>query len=146
MGTNGISAEEALAAARKYTAETVIGGGAIKGKNCTIQSKTPIEGGTRITFKWTLDNGTEQTTTMDVMDGAGSDKYMFIAHRGVTNDGEYDNTVKAIQNAVDCGYEWCEIDVVPLADGNMVLSHGRSVTLYDNGTSVTISDLNIQRH
>lgn len=141
MGTNGLSAEEALAAARKYTAETVIGGGALKGKNCIIQSITEITGGHRVTFKWTLDDGTVETETMDVMDGRPVNKFIYMAHRGVTNDGEYDNTVKAIQNAVDCGYEWCEIDVVPTADGTLVLSHGRNVTLYDNGVSVTISDL-----
>ena len=58
-----------LAASKKYTNETVIGGGAIKGKNCTIDSISPITGGNRVTFKWTLDNGTVQTGTMDVLDG-----------------------------------------------------------------------------
>ena len=59
-----------LAASKKYTKETVEGAGAIKGKNCTIDSITPITGGNRVTFKWTLDNGTVQTGVMDVMDGA----------------------------------------------------------------------------
>ena len=63
-----------LAAAKKYTDNTVIGGGAIKGKNCTIDSITVITGGHRITFKWTLDDGTEQTSTLDVMDGEKGDK------------------------------------------------------------------------
>lgn len=58
-----------LAAAKKYTKETVEGAGAIKGKNCVIDSIVPITGGNRVTFKWTLDNGTVQTGTMDVMDG-----------------------------------------------------------------------------
>lgn len=53
-----------------YTDEEVAGGGAIKGKNCTISSITDITGGHRVTFKWYLDNGTEKTGTMDVMDGA----------------------------------------------------------------------------
>lgn len=57
------------AVAKKYVDETVIGGGALKGKNCTIQSITPIAGGNRITFKWTLDNGTELTNTLDIMNG-----------------------------------------------------------------------------
>ena len=57
------------AVAKKYVDETVIGGGALKGKNCTIQSIAPITGGNRITFKWTLDNGTELTDTLDVMNG-----------------------------------------------------------------------------
>ena len=58
-----------LAAARRYTDNSVAGGGAIKGKNCTIDSISPITGGNRVTFKWTLDNGTVQTGTMDVLDG-----------------------------------------------------------------------------
>ena len=58
-----------LTLSKKYTDESLLGGGAVRGKNCTIQSKTPIEGGTRIVFAWTLDNGTVQTTSVDVMDG-----------------------------------------------------------------------------
>ena len=65
----GISSKSALGASYKYTDEAVAGGGAIKGKNCVIDSIVEIEGGNRITFKWTLDNGTVQTETMDVMDG-----------------------------------------------------------------------------
>ena len=59
-----------LAASKKYTKETVDGAGAIKGKNCTIDSITPITGGNRVTFKWTLDSGTVQTAYIDVMNGA----------------------------------------------------------------------------
>lgn len=54
---------------KKYTDETVIGGGALKGKNCTVESITPITGGNTVVFKWTLDDGTEQTGSMTVMDG-----------------------------------------------------------------------------
>lgn len=55
---------------KKYTDKSLIGGGAIKGKNCTIDSITAIDGGHRVTFGWTLDDGTEETGYMDVMDGA----------------------------------------------------------------------------
>ena len=65
----GVVDAKTLAAAKKYTDTEVAGGGAIRGKNCTIDSTTPIPGGTRITFKWTLDNGTVQTTSIDVMNG-----------------------------------------------------------------------------
>ena len=67
---SGLKPIEILALANGYTDETVVGGGAIKGKNCQITAKTPIEGGTRITFSWFLDDGTEKTTTVDVMNGA----------------------------------------------------------------------------
>lgn len=58
-----------LALAKGYTNETVIGGGAIKGKNCVIESIENIEGGHKVTFLWTLDDGTEQRETINVMDG-----------------------------------------------------------------------------
>lgn len=64
----GISIET-LVAAKKFTSETVLGGGAVVGKNITISSITPIDGGNRITFSYTLDNGTTKTSTLDVMNG-----------------------------------------------------------------------------
>lgn len=63
---------EIIGMCNDYTDETVLGGGAIKGKNCTIKSITQITGGHRVTFEWTLDDGTVQTQSMDVMDGTGS--------------------------------------------------------------------------
>lgn len=57
------------ALAKKYTDETVGGGGTIKGKNCTISDISPITGGNRVTFAWELDDGTAQTETLDVMNG-----------------------------------------------------------------------------
>ena len=64
----GISIET-LVAAKKFTSETVLGGGAVVGKNVTISSITPINGGNRITFSYTLDNETAKTSTLDVMNG-----------------------------------------------------------------------------
>lgn len=57
------------ALSKKYTKDSLEGMGALKGKNCTISSIDPIKGGNRVTFTWTLDDGTPQTTTMDVIDG-----------------------------------------------------------------------------
>ena len=55
--------------ANDYTDESLLGGGSLVGKNVTISSITPIEGGNRITFQYTLDNGDVKTSTLDVMDG-----------------------------------------------------------------------------
>ena len=60
---------ETLALAKKYTDESLLGGGAVAGKNCIIEDITDITGGQRITFKYTLDDGTVKTRTMDVMNG-----------------------------------------------------------------------------
>lgn len=61
--------KKALGASMEYTKETVLGGGALKGKNCVISSIEDIEGGHRVTFKSTLDDGTVKTDIMNVMDG-----------------------------------------------------------------------------
>ena len=63
---NGITA---YALSQNYTDISIAGAGAIKGSPCTISSIEDIEGGHRVTFKWTLTDGTEQTETMDVMNG-----------------------------------------------------------------------------
>ena len=63
---NGITA---YTLSQNYTDESIAGAGAIKGSPCTISSITDIEGGHRVTFSWTLADGTEKTETMDVMDG-----------------------------------------------------------------------------
>ena len=58
-----------LKASKKYTEETVLGGGALVGKNVTISSIEPIDGGNKVTFSYTLDDGTVKTSTMNVMNG-----------------------------------------------------------------------------
>lgn len=64
-----LTPKKVYALLKKYTDDSIAGAGAIKGKNCVINSITPITGGNRVEFQWTLDNGTVQTDTMDVMDG-----------------------------------------------------------------------------
>lgn len=59
-----------FALSKKYTDQTVAGGGAIKGKNCIVEGITSVTGGNRVTFKSTLDDGTVVRDTMDVMNGA----------------------------------------------------------------------------
>lgn len=70
-----MKALESYALSKKYTNDSLDGAGALKGKNCTIQSITAItkngKSGNRITFQWTGDSGTVYTDTLDVMDGLG---------------------------------------------------------------------------
>lgn len=58
-----------LGSSKTYTKESLLGGGAVVGKNVTISSITPIEGGNKVTFSYTLDDGTVKTSSMNVMDG-----------------------------------------------------------------------------
>ena len=88
-----MQALDILALSYKYTEETVIGGGAVKGKNCTVSSITDIEGGKRVTFMWTLDDGTEKTSFMDVMNGDSGVGIVSMEADGnvlviVTSDGQ----------------------------------------------------------
>lgn len=57
----------------QYVQASLVGVGAIKGKNCTISGIAPITGGNRVTYLWIDDNGDEHTSTMDVMNGAKGD-------------------------------------------------------------------------
>lgn len=58
----------ALKRAKEYT-DSVILGDALVGKNVTISSIIPIDGGNRVTFSYTLDDGTTETSALDVMNG-----------------------------------------------------------------------------
>lgn len=104
----------ALGASKKYTEETVIGGGAIKGKNCTVDSMTAITGGNRVTFKWTLDDGTVQTGYINVMNGVkGEDGEPGADGRGIkfsyVDENNHFIIVYDDDQEEDCG----EITVVP---------------------------------
>ncbi len=58
-----------LSASKKVVKESLIGGGAIVGKNVTIESITPIDGGNRVTFSYVLDDGQKRSSSLDVMNG-----------------------------------------------------------------------------
>ena len=53
------------------TSNVLEGMGALKGKNATISSISSINGGSQITFAYTLDDGIQQTSTLDVLDAYG---------------------------------------------------------------------------
>lgn len=54
---------------KKYTDDTVIGLGALKGANATIKSVVHESGINTVTFEWTATDGTIKTTEMKVYDG-----------------------------------------------------------------------------
>ena len=69
----GISTDT-LAAARKYTDDSMAGAGAVAGVPCQVQSIEDITGGHKVTFKWEDNNGDTHTGSMSVMDGEKGDK------------------------------------------------------------------------
>lgn len=58
-----------LAAAKTYTKESLAGAGALVGKSVQVSKIEPIIGGNRVTFTYTLDNGTQRNSYLDVMNG-----------------------------------------------------------------------------
>ena len=122
----GISIET-LVAAKKFTSETVLGGGAVVGKSVTISSITPIDGGNRITFSYTLDNGTAKTSTLDVMngvdgkDGSGSSTgeenvIESIKVNGVTQSVTEDKSVDIIVPTVDVDKNYVDTELIKKAN------------------------------
>ena len=101
------------ALSKKYTKESLLGGGAVVGKNVTVSSITPIDGGNRVTFSYTLDDGTVKTSVMDVMDGNGIvkvekiktvdlvDTYRMTFDDGSTFDYEVTNGDSSLGGKID---------------------------------------------
>ena len=50
----------ALKKAKSYIEESLLGAGALVGKNVIVSKIEPIVDGNRITFTYTLDNGTQK--------------------------------------------------------------------------------------
>lgn len=62
-----------LAAAKLYIKQSLQGAGAIVGKNVQVSKIEPIKNGNRVTFTYTLDNGTQTNTYLEVMNGEKGD-------------------------------------------------------------------------
>lgn len=58
-----------LVAAKRYTNETVIGMGALKGAPCTVKSVTPVTGGNEVILSWTATDGSVKENSFTVKDG-----------------------------------------------------------------------------
>lgn len=64
-----------------------------------------------------------------------------IAHRGYHSVAKQ-NTIPAFKAASDAGFTWVEIDIRKTADGIYVMSHDNAVTMYNNGTAVSVNIAN----
>ena len=62
-----------------------------------------------------------------------------IAHRGLYTDIKYANTKKAFTDAFNAGFNWIEIDIRQTADDYYVLAHDSTMTMYNNGTEVSVT-------
>lgn len=55
--------------AKSYVKKSLQGAGAIVGKNVQVSKIEPIKNGNRVTFTYTLDNGTQKNSYLEVMNG-----------------------------------------------------------------------------
>lgn len=135
-----------LAAARKYTDESLLGGGAIKGKNCIISSITPTPIGNDVVFSYTLDDGTQKTSSMTVNNGKDGSTITDIEIKEISNeyhlictvaDAEGNNTeidAGIIPNAKVKTASKTEAGIVKIGNGLEIDDNG--VLSADIGTTV----------
>lgn len=74
-----------LAVAKRYTDQSLLGAGAIVGKNVQVSKIEPIIGGNRVTFTYTLDDGTQQNSCLEVMNG---EQGISVVSANVSNNGD----------------------------------------------------------
>lgn len=58
-----------IAIANSHIRSSLQGAGAIVGKNVQVSKIEPIKNGNRVTFTYTLDDGTQQNSYLEVMNG-----------------------------------------------------------------------------
>lgn len=58
-----------LALARSYTKSSLVGLGALRGANCTIKSIVDTPNGSTVTFEWTGNDGSVQTSQLNIENG-----------------------------------------------------------------------------
>ena len=124
-----LTPKQAYALSKKFTEDTVEGAGAIKGKNCTISAKTPITGGTRITFQWTLDSGEVRTDSIDVIDGIDAEQIVNI-------ESTADNRLKITMSDTTT----YTTDVIPTIKGDNGYSPSATATRDTDGIILTVRD------
>lgn len=79
-----------------------------------------------------------QGNALDVGWGSRDINCKIIAHRGY-HAVAAQNTIQAFEDASVNGFNWIEIDVRKTADGIYVMSHDNAVTMYNNGSAVSVN-------
>lgn len=138
-----------LASSKRIIKESLLGGGAIVGKNVTVSAVTPIEGGNRVTFSYVLDNGEKRESFVDVMDGFSTT----ITENRNNNDSEYrldiatkgrTFTTPNLMNAVDLSNIVVDINLsgntLSVVKGNGGVKKIKLPTVSGGGSATTPDD------
>ena len=111
--------QRALSASQKYTEETVIGLGALKGAPCTIKQIEEVkdtEGNVianKITFEWTGTDGTAKTDSIVVKNGTGEEGIVIELEQATAS------TTWTLQHDLDTA--WHNLSVTCLSTENDVV-------------------------
>ena len=118
---------------KKFTKDTVVGMGAIKGAACQVQSVNKVGKTTTITLKWEDNAGTSHTQSFDIEDGLDG-----VSVQGATIDANGHLKLTLSNGTVlDCGQVLPQYDTMPSPSasnvGQILQYIGTTTTTYTNG-------------
>ena len=115
---------------RKFTKDTVIGMGAIKGAPCQVQSINKVGKTTTITLKWEDNLGVDHTQDFEIEDGID------VSSATITANGHLELTLSD-GNTLDCGKVLPQYDTMPIPsatyNGAIYQYIGSTTSSYTNG-------------
>lgn len=114
-----MNAQQAYILSRKYTNETAVAFGALRGAPCKIKSIRKVENQNIVTFEWENNEGETRTETMVINDGTPiyvwESKHSYIYGDLVIYAGAFYRCITANNDVVFDNTKWNEIGS---ADGN----------------------------
>ena len=118
---------------KKYTNNTVIGMGAIKGAACQVQSINKVNKTTTITLEWEDNLGTSHTQSFDIEDGLDG---VSVTGAIIKPDGHLELTLSN-GTTIDCGKVLPQYDTMPTPsssnEGQILQYIGTTTSSYTNG-------------
>lgn len=109
----------AYALSRKFTEESLIGLGALKGANCIIKSIVPVldvdgnEIANEVTFEWTATDGTKETKMITVKNGLDGESTIVEIEQATLSD------TWTLQHNLDT--DWHNLSITCLTDTNDIV-------------------------
>lgn len=118
---------------KKYTNDTVIGMGAIKGAACQVQSINKVGKTTTITLKWEDNTGGIHTQSFEIEDGADG---VSVSNATINASGNLILTLSD-GSTIDCGKVLPQYDTMPTPsssnEGQILQYIGTTTSDYTNG-------------
>lgn len=118
---------------KKYTNDTVIGMGAIKGAACQVQSINKVGKTTTVTLKWEDNTGGIHTQSFEIEDGADG---VSVSNATINTSGNLILTLSD-GSTIDCGKVLPQYDTMPTPsssnEGQILQYIGTTTSDYTNG-------------